>query len=341
MSNNISIPNPQHRYLEPFKNRVFQYDTKHSNLFLSQYANGILNAVGNDTVVRGLVVTAEIDAYATGLIFNVSKGSLIQDTTYIELPTSTSIHISDIVPYHEQLVIVYTNWRYLQTVYENPLKFEVTLYNKDTRKTITAWSTTTNRVILGIFKFKVENGIIINVDETKLETDLVFEDSNVVQNGTFDEAGTLFWTAINSTLKVIPNDGTSGTPYCEVQPIADKFQGIAQVISTKINYNYRLLVRLRSKVLIPFSIILRNGDSIFKLDAVEVGRLENYTQTGWVEYSIDFIAISNKTIILILKEGTDLNQTFDIDSVFALEFTENRKQTDINNIKFVDGGILP
>lgn len=48
MGNTLLIPSPQHRYLEPFKNRVFQYDTKHSNLFLSQYVNQVLNAVGEN-----------------------------------------------------------------------------------------------------------------------------------------------------------------------------------------------------------------------------------------------------------------------------------------------------
>lgn len=43
-------PSPQFRYLEPYKNRVFQYDTPNSNLFLSQYANNLLRVVGNDCV---------------------------------------------------------------------------------------------------------------------------------------------------------------------------------------------------------------------------------------------------------------------------------------------------
>ena len=43
------------------KNRVFQYDTKHSNYFLSHYTNQLLHAVGNDSIVRGLGITPTIN----------------------------------------------------------------------------------------------------------------------------------------------------------------------------------------------------------------------------------------------------------------------------------------
>lgn len=340
MANNIIIPTPQHRFLEPFKNRVFQYDTKHSNYFLSQYANGILNAIGNDVIIRGLKITPEIDTYATGLNFIIAKGALIHDQTFIEIPTENKISISEIAPYSNQLVIIYTNWRFLHTVYENPLKIEVTLYNKETRKTITAWSTTTNRVILGVFKFTSDGNKIIDVSEEKIEEDLVFEDSNIVVNGNFDIGATLHWIAINSSLKIIPTGGIANTPYVAATPLSNTFQGIGQVLNTKLNYGYRVSFYVKSDSPLPFTAIIRNADSIFDMDAVEVIRHEGFSTDTWEKYTLDFYAISNKTTLLLLKNNNDLSNVIYFDSIFALEFVELHKQTDIGSVKFIDGGNL-
>ena len=96
MGTQIVVPSPQHRYLEPFKNRTFQYDTKHSNLFLSRYTNQILNAVGDDSIVRGLEVTPELNSSKTGINFIISPGALVQDLTYFEFQKETIVPMDDL-----------------------------------------------------------------------------------------------------------------------------------------------------------------------------------------------------------------------------------------------------
>lgn len=336
MGNNLIVPNPQHRYLEPYKNRVFQYDTAHSNLFLSQYTNQILNAVGNDVIVRGLAVTPTINLYKTGISFEVAAGALIQDQTYFELPTKNTIMMEDLINFPNYYVIIYTNWRYIQTIYENNLKIEATLYNPQTQTSITGWNSATNRVILGVFSYSIVNNEIVFVKEEK--DDIYFEDSNIIQNGSFDLKTYKFWTAINSTLKIHETEGVSNTPYLEIIPTADNFQGIAQTINTKINYSYLVSFYIKSEEKFPFKVLVLDGSSMYDLSAPQVSSILISSPQTWTKYEFSFDAVSTKTTLFFLKYTESLENTFEIDSIYCLEYTKTKKQTDINKIKIIDGG---
>ena len=169
----VVIPNPQNRYLEPYKNRTYQYDNKHSNLFLSQYVNNILRAVGNDIIIRGLEVIPSINSTSDGIIFDINPGSLIQDLTYIEFPLPSRIELTNLLPYSDQYIILYTNWRYLTTVHENSLKIEATLYDLITETTLTKWNSNSNRIILGVYRYEVLSNKIINITEDKTLTSII------------------------------------------------------------------------------------------------------------------------------------------------------------------------
>ena len=269
MGNTLLIPDPQHRYLEPFKNRVFQYDTKHSNMVLSHYVNQVLTAVGNDVIVRGLEITPYINAYKTGIRFAMNPGALIQDLTYFELPVVNTIEVADVVNFPEWYVVIYSNWRYLHTIYDNDLKIEATFYNPKTRKAISGWDSSRNRIIFGVFSYEIdENGYVTFIKEEP--GSLFFEDSNIIQNGTFDYRTHKYWTAINSTIKIEEEGGLNDTPYLNVTPIADNYQGIAQVLSTKLNYTYEVSFQLRSDFPIPFSVLVLDGNSLYNMSAPEI-----------------------------------------------------------------------
>lgn len=300
--------------------------------------NQLLNAVGNDVVVRGLEITPEINIYKTGVVFKIAPGALIQDLTYFEFPTESTIEMDDLVTFENYQVIIYTNWRYLETTYDNPLKIEATLYNPKTRKTISGWSTYTNRIILGVYSFNIENEEISFVNE---DTDTIYlEDSNVVQNGLFDTKSFKFWTAINSTLKINEDGGISGTPCLRVTPIADSYQGIAQVLQTKAGYDYSVTFSIRSDELFSFQALVLDGNSIYNMAAPEVGRYEFITPRNWVEHTFKFHAITNYVTLFFLKMSETVGDIFEIDSIQCLEYLESRKTTDINKIKAIDGGLL-
>lgn len=247
--------------------------------------------------------------------------------------------MDDVINFPGYYVVIYTSWKYIHTIYDNPIKIEVTLYNPETRRSITGWDPAKNRVILGIFSYEVISNKITSIQ--KEDTDLYFEDSNIIKNGLFDERSFKFWTAINSTLRVQPSSGVLDTPYLQVTPIANDYQGIAQTLSTKLGYNYEVSFYVRSDDLLPFRALVRDGSSIYDMNTPEIANYNVVTSRNWTKYNFKFQAISNYSTIFFLKTNDLLDSFFDIDSIYCLEYLESQKQTDINKIKVIDGGQLP
>lgn len=338
----ITIPDPQYRYLEPYKNRTFQYDTKYSNLYLSKYVNNILRAVGNDVIIRGLEVTPSINTYKNGLIFKITAGSVIQDMTYIEIPTDSTIEIADIASFSDQYVILYTNWRYMETVYDNQFKFEVTLYNSVTETTLTRWDPMRNRIILGVYKFDTTDGKISNVALDTTMNDIILVDSNVILNSTFDNLTTKPWIPINSQLNINTYGGDEETPYMEVTPNGGNEQGAAESFGTKTDTQYKCSFYIKGKKnLISFKAKIINGNNIYKENPIVLGSVTGVAGLSWTKYEFIFTTISSSCSIIITKQSSDItNFDFGLEDIYVVQFMEMRKGTDVNSIKYIDGGIL-
>lgn len=335
-------PSPQFRYLEPYKNRVFQYDTPNSNLFLSQYANNLLRVVGNDCVVRGLNVTATPHANEQDLIISITAGSLIHDLTYIEINSATELVLENVANYTSTMkVLVYTNFKYVNSIYENNLSIAATLYNPITQKTVTPWDSNRYRVVLAIFDLTIVDGKLENV---AINTDMDFleiDDMNEIQNGSFTSLTTEFWSPIDATFSVSETGGVEDSPYVIVNRTTGSEQGLYQVISTNIGttYKFNFWVKTGSAGDGDFSAKAMNGDyNIDPLGSV-LTTVSGTSTSTWTKYTGKFIATSTKTTLIILKSNnTSGTMLFDEISCFAV--TTNRKQTDTGLINIVDGGIL-
>ena len=336
MGTNLSIPSPQHRYLEPYKNRVFQYDTKHSNYFLSHYVNQILNAVGDDSIIRGLEVAAEINSAKTGLDFTISPGSLVQDLTYFEFLSETPIALENIVRYSDHYVVLYTNWRYVETVYENKLRFEATLYNPQTKKALAPWNSAKNRIILGVFSFTVEDDRI--VDFKREDVTIFFDDSNVIKNGTFDTKTTDNWTPINSTAHIVESGGTLNSPYISLSPLGDVFQGIAQAFSTRPNATYEVSFYVKSEEATPFKALVLDGNCVNDMRGAEVKSYVSTSLKKWTYHTFRFNAFSTQSTIFLLKDSDRIDNAISFDHIYVFEYTPTRRMSDLNNVQMVDGG---
>lgn len=338
----VVIPDPQARYLEPFKNRLYQYDNKHSNLFLSRYVNNILRAVGNDVIVRGLQVTPTINESKTGIDFKIFAGSLIQDLTYIELPLDTKISIDNITSFSNQKIILYTSWRHLDVVYENPLKIEVTLYDPITENTLTRWNSVTNRIILGIYDFEVENNVIINIKEDLDLSNIVLIESNTIRNSTFDTKTTAPWIPINSELFINEIGGINDTPCCVIQPIGGDYQGIAQSVVVKKDVEHRCSFYVRGVTnIIPFTVKIIDGNNIYLKDPITLASISRQAGLSWTKYEFVFKPISPDVSFILLKTTTDTdNFNIELDNVYIVQYSEARKATFANIVNYIDGGIL-
>lgn len=338
----VVIPKNQKRYLEPFKNRTYSYDNKHSNVFLSRYVNNILRTVGNDVIVRGLVVKPHINATSTGIDFVIEPGALIQDLTYIELPLESNISIDEITSFPSHKVIVYTSWRHLDIVYSNPLKIEVTLYDPVTENTLTRWNSATDRIILGIFNFELENGLIVNIREDESMHNIVLIDSNVIKNSTFDIKVTSPWIPINSELSINEIGGIQETPCCRVTPIGGSKQGLAQTVVVKKDVEYRFSMYMRGvSNVIPFVIQIIDGNNIYEEDPIVLATMNRQVGLEWTRYELFFTPLSTNASVLITKDTkTVKDNEFEVDNIYMVEYTVAKKSTTANNVKYVDGGIL-
>ena len=342
MGTTIKIPSPQHRYLEPFKNRVFQYDTKHSNLFLSRYTNQILNAVGDDSIIRGLEITPEIDSSKTGINFIISPGALIQDLTYFEFQKETIIEMEDLSDFSDYYVVVYSNYRYIETVYENPLKFEATLYNPRTKRALSAWSTINNRIILGVYSFSIDQDHYITSIEEEDST-IFFEESNVIRNGTFDTGTTESWTAINSSIDIVESGGALDSAYVGVTPRGEDYQGLAQSFITKPNLTYEVSFYVKSDEAVPFEALILDKNVVYSIPtALEVKNYESTSTKKWTLHTFRFDAFSTQTTILLARKSPvmDGNKIY-FDHICIFEYTPTRKRADLHSISMIDGGRIP
>ena len=339
MGTQVVIPSPQHRYLEPFKNRVFQYDTKHSNLFLSHYVNQILNAVGDDSIVRGLEISPEINSSKTGINFKIAPGALVQDLTYFEFQNETSLPVEDVSDFSDYYIVLYASYRYIETVYENQLKFEATLYNPRTRRALSSWNTATNRIILGVFSFTSENGLITGVNEE--DSTIFFEEANVVRNGTFDTQTVEPWVAVNSIINIVPEGGALDSPYIEATPSSSTYQGISQAFSTKPNLTYEVSFYVKSDESVPFQALVVDKASTLDVEAPEIKSYEATSTKRWSLHTFRFTAFSTQTTLFLLKKSASLDNRIDFDHICVFEYTPTRRRCELHNISMIDGGRIP
>lgn len=247
--------------------------------------------------------------------------------------------MGDIREFSDFYIVLYTNYRYLETVYENQLKFEATLYNPKTRKTLSPWNPVTNRIILGVFSFSVKNNEIVEVVEE--DATIFFDESNVIKNGTFDDKNTNSWTAINSILKIENEGGALDTPYITITPMSAEYQGMAQVISTKPNDTYEVSFYVKSDETTPFQVLVLDKKSLYDLNATEVKSYDSTSTKKWVLHTFRFSAFSTQSTIFFLKKSNDLENKIDFDHIYVFEYTRTRKISDLNRVSLVDGGRIP
>lgn len=152
----------QKRFLEPYKQRVFQYDSEYSNIYLSRYTNNLLNVIGDDCILRDAdIINLNKINGDTGIEFTVESGDIIHDLTFIQLKTNTTIQFPNLNIYSSILkVIVYTSFQYIQSTEENELKIKTSLYDPVNHVVLDGWEPTTDRIILGVIGFTITDNLI-------------------------------------------------------------------------------------------------------------------------------------------------------------------------------------
>ena len=147
-----SVTPTQLRVNDPYQQRLLQFDTTDSRVYLSRVSNYILKSIGNDVVIKGLDVSFSLED--TTITLTISPGLIIQDSTLIEITTETSISF-DLNGYDScnGYLILYTNYQYLNIIDSNKFLFKLSYITKDGLDIDDIWDKNRNRVYLNLYRF--------------------------------------------------------------------------------------------------------------------------------------------------------------------------------------------
>ncbi len=146
----------QLRFNDPYQQRIFQYDTQDSRVYLSRTSNYLLKSIGNDVVIKGFDV--EEIKYINDIIqVTLSPGLLIQDTTLIESlePVTLELDISTLDHCTGHLII-YTNYQYIKSVELNEFRIKLAFISNDglvISPLTDPWDKNKNRMFLNLYRF--------------------------------------------------------------------------------------------------------------------------------------------------------------------------------------------
>ena len=87
-----SITPTQYRYNDPYQNRIFEFNTVDSKVYLSGQSNKVLKAIGDNLVLKGLSLgTPTIDPTQAIIGVTITAGMAIQSSTLVEVLTSVTL----------------------------------------------------------------------------------------------------------------------------------------------------------------------------------------------------------------------------------------------------------
>jgi hypothetical protein len=145
----------QKQFNSPNSQNILHQNSQDSKVYLSRSSNYILNAIGNDLVLKGLSVKQVlIDQNIVTIIIN--PGLLIQDTTLIRLEEESELSLN-INPYSDTngYLIVYTDYVYLESSQQNNLTLKLSYITTDGENIYptSIFDPNRNRILLHRFTF--------------------------------------------------------------------------------------------------------------------------------------------------------------------------------------------
>ena len=160
-------PSYQLRINDPYQQRLFDFNTSDSRLYLSRTSNQLLRAFGNNIVLNNFNLRSITSNQAIAQI-RLDSGLLIQDTTLVEVDDNVLELEFDVTPYEDSgKLIVHTHYQFLQTVEDNPFRIKCS-YVDETGTNISpdGWDWSKDLIVLAIIEFtKDSNNYITQIGE--------------------------------------------------------------------------------------------------------------------------------------------------------------------------------
>jgi len=152
MANRVVEPSSQRHYIEPFDQRVFQYDTEKSDVFLSRVANSVYRIFGDDIVMSGLELT-NVSYSSDSVTLAVEAGNALQDNTLITTEENVVLQLDGVSGLDPSgRIVVFCNYGFLQTFEQNKHSFNMN-YIDSTGNPLYSFVNSRDRLLLGIFNF--------------------------------------------------------------------------------------------------------------------------------------------------------------------------------------------
>ncbi len=167
----IQTPVNQTRINDPYQQRLYDFDTTDSRLYLARASNQLLKAFGNDIVLNGFA-NSNLSYTNDTVSLDISGGLIIVDDTLIEIDEDMSLDLNVAAYTDSGKVIVYTDYQWLQTVNENPIRIKMSHVSLDGTVILPGgWAANRNRVVLGIFEYsKNASNIVTHFQEITAAT---------------------------------------------------------------------------------------------------------------------------------------------------------------------------
>lgn len=158
-----SITPTQTRINDPYQNNIFSFNTVDSKVYLSRESNQVLNAIGNDIVLKGLTVASPtINLAQTTISTVVATGMAIQDSTILEYTASATVDINvsalDDTTHNGAKLAVFSNYEYLITGDQNLASIEIYHVNSAGVPTSASFDIDRCSILLGIIEFTKDAG---------------------------------------------------------------------------------------------------------------------------------------------------------------------------------------
>ncbi len=153
MAEQTYVSSDQKHYIDPWNQRVFQYNTDQSDVFLSRVANSVFRIFGDDIVLSGLELTGS--AYAPDAVsVSLKGGDLLQDTTLLKIPDDDiNVELAGLSGLNSQgRIVVMSNYRYLETFEKNDQYFNIN-YISQGGTPLLGFDQSRDRIVLGILQF--------------------------------------------------------------------------------------------------------------------------------------------------------------------------------------------
>lgn len=163
------IPTSQIRVNDPYQQRIFDFNTDDSKLYLTRTSNQLLRVFENDIILSGLNIT-NISFNGTVITVELSNGLAIIDRTVVEINDSNIELDLDVAGYDDNgCLLLVLNYGFLQTVQSNPVRIRF-VYLDQSHSTVLpdGWNPIRDRIVLGVVNFVKNPSVISEVSISEL-----------------------------------------------------------------------------------------------------------------------------------------------------------------------------